>query len=244
MPNENFIHHLEEIFINWDDDADLMHTLILNYLSKPDGIRFDQIISNDKIEFKSGSLSTTSFSISSNGNIILYSTILNDKGNIILSSNNDSLLSKLSQGLSKTSDILLIENTGTTSDDMIFIKTNNVSYPKIAISSTDNIGIGISNPNALLHIHKNTTNSIIDIRLSDITTGSSSGILIAKDTTQNLIIDNQIVNGNIRFRINNNEILSLLTNGNIAKATPITTAGAIAFFRRASRKPFLTPNEE
>ena len=58
LPNENFIQHLEEIFINWDDDADLMHALILNYFSKPDGFRFDQIISKDKTEFAHSLINT------------------------------------------------------------------------------------------------------------------------------------------------------------------------------------------
>lgn len=58
LPNENFIQHIEEIFINWDDDADLMHALVLNYFSKPESFQFDPIISKDKIEFAHSLITT------------------------------------------------------------------------------------------------------------------------------------------------------------------------------------------
>ncbi len=31
LPNEDFINHLEENFIHWDDDADMMVTLMDNF---------------------------------------------------------------------------------------------------------------------------------------------------------------------------------------------------------------------
>jgi N utilization substance protein B len=34
LPNENFISHIEEHFINWDDDGEMMQTLVLNYFNK------------------------------------------------------------------------------------------------------------------------------------------------------------------------------------------------------------------
>jgi transcription antitermination protein NusB len=35
LPNEDFINHIEDHFINWDDDAEMMHSLVLAYLGKP-----------------------------------------------------------------------------------------------------------------------------------------------------------------------------------------------------------------
>lgn len=51
LPNENFIAHVEENFINWDDDAEMMSTLVLNFLNKPVGNPFTEIVSKEKIDF-------------------------------------------------------------------------------------------------------------------------------------------------------------------------------------------------
>ena len=51
LPNEDFINHLEENFINWDDDAELMQTLILNYFNKPTPDVFSEILSKEKWDF-------------------------------------------------------------------------------------------------------------------------------------------------------------------------------------------------
>ncbi len=58
LPNENFISHVEELFINWDDDAELMHTLVLNYLNKFEGYDFTEILSKEKTDFAQGLLKT------------------------------------------------------------------------------------------------------------------------------------------------------------------------------------------
>ncbi len=58
LPNEDFIHHVEEKFINWDDDAELMHTLVTNYLSKPGSHSFTELISKEKWDFAKGLLKT------------------------------------------------------------------------------------------------------------------------------------------------------------------------------------------
>ena len=51
LPNEEFIIHVEELFINWDDDAILMQTLVLNYFNKPTEISFVNILSQEKADF-------------------------------------------------------------------------------------------------------------------------------------------------------------------------------------------------
>jgi len=51
LPNENFISHIEDHFIHWDDDADMMNQMILNFLQKPGSYNFQDIISKEKREF-------------------------------------------------------------------------------------------------------------------------------------------------------------------------------------------------
>jgi transcription antitermination protein NusB len=59
LPNENFISHLEEHFINWDDDAEMMELLVLNYLQKPGSYNFGPVLSKEKLDFAKGLLQTT-----------------------------------------------------------------------------------------------------------------------------------------------------------------------------------------
>ena len=58
LPNEDFISHLEEHFINWDDDAEVMHTLVLNYFNKPGAHPFTDILSKEKRDFAKSLLNT------------------------------------------------------------------------------------------------------------------------------------------------------------------------------------------
>jgi N utilization substance protein B len=51
LPDENFINYMEEHFINWDDDAELMHSIMMSYLSKPIPSIFKSILSDEKREF-------------------------------------------------------------------------------------------------------------------------------------------------------------------------------------------------
>ena len=59
LPNENFISHVEEHFINWDDDAEMMNILILNFLQKPASYNFNEFVSKEKWDFAKGLLETT-----------------------------------------------------------------------------------------------------------------------------------------------------------------------------------------
>ena len=58
LPNEDFINHMEENFIHWDDDAEMMNLLVLNFLQKPAHGGFTEIVSKDKWEFAKGLLET------------------------------------------------------------------------------------------------------------------------------------------------------------------------------------------
>ncbi|HMG81409.1 MAG TPA: transcription antitermination factor NusB [Ferruginibacter sp.] len=58
LPNEDFISHVEELFINWDDDAEMMSVLVLSFLQKPANYNFDHILSNEKWLFAKELLET------------------------------------------------------------------------------------------------------------------------------------------------------------------------------------------
>jgi N utilization substance protein B len=58
LPNELFIGHLEENFINWDDDADMILNLFKGYLNKPASLNFKEIVAPDKWEFAKSLLHT------------------------------------------------------------------------------------------------------------------------------------------------------------------------------------------
>lgn len=58
LPNEDFISHLEENFIHWDDDAEMMNLLVLNFLQKPSNHDFAEMVSKEKLEFARSLLQT------------------------------------------------------------------------------------------------------------------------------------------------------------------------------------------
>jgi N utilization substance protein B len=51
LPNENFTDHLEDHFVHWDDDADMMVLMMLNFLQKPSTYNFLELISEEKLAF-------------------------------------------------------------------------------------------------------------------------------------------------------------------------------------------------
>lgn len=58
LPDEDIISHLEEHFINWDDDAEMMNLLVMNFLQKPSNHNFGEMLSKEKWEFAKGLLQT------------------------------------------------------------------------------------------------------------------------------------------------------------------------------------------
>ena len=58
LPNEDFISHMEEHFINWDEDAEMMDQLVLNFLQKPTSYDFGEITSKEKLDFAKKLLET------------------------------------------------------------------------------------------------------------------------------------------------------------------------------------------
>lgn len=59
LPNESFINHLEELYTNWDDDADMMDQLMLNYIQKPGSYDLQEMLSQEKWDFAKSLLTTT-----------------------------------------------------------------------------------------------------------------------------------------------------------------------------------------
>lgn len=59
LPNEDFINHLEENFIHWDDDGEMMQQLVLTFLSKPGSYSFGEMVSKEKLDFAKSLLQTT-----------------------------------------------------------------------------------------------------------------------------------------------------------------------------------------
>jgi len=58
LPNELFETFIEDIFTNWDDDAEMMNKLLVSYLNKPQSINFQEMLSNEKWEFAKGLVQT------------------------------------------------------------------------------------------------------------------------------------------------------------------------------------------
>ena len=58
LPNELFEAHVTELYMNWDDDIDMISQLLLGYISKPQSLNFQEIISKEKWEFARGLLLT------------------------------------------------------------------------------------------------------------------------------------------------------------------------------------------
>lgn len=58
LVDEVFISNLEENFINWDDDADLVVQTLRNFIQKPFTANFTEVISPDKWDFAKNLLTT------------------------------------------------------------------------------------------------------------------------------------------------------------------------------------------
>jgi N utilization substance protein B len=58
LPNPDFIAHVEELYVQWDDDAENMIAILSNCLQKPEAFRFDNIIGREKSEYAFGLLKT------------------------------------------------------------------------------------------------------------------------------------------------------------------------------------------
>jgi transcription antitermination protein NusB len=51
LADEDFTTELEEHFVNWSDDAEMLIALLNSFLQKPSGFKFDEIIGDEKWQF-------------------------------------------------------------------------------------------------------------------------------------------------------------------------------------------------
>ena len=51
MANEDFTQYTEDIFNNWDDDADMLRLLIFHFLQKPGSFKASEMVGKEKSEF-------------------------------------------------------------------------------------------------------------------------------------------------------------------------------------------------
>lgn len=58
MNNDDFINHIEDIFLNWDDDTEMIAVLMNTFFQKPLAFDFSQLISPEKWEFAENLLKT------------------------------------------------------------------------------------------------------------------------------------------------------------------------------------------
>ena len=59
LPNQNFTDHLEDFFVHWDDDADMMVLMMENFLQKPTTYNFLELISEEKLDYSKKLAQTT-----------------------------------------------------------------------------------------------------------------------------------------------------------------------------------------
>ena len=59
LPNEFFLSLLEENFTNWDDDGEMVMMLVQNFIQKPAGYNFQEMLRKEKWQFAKELLETT-----------------------------------------------------------------------------------------------------------------------------------------------------------------------------------------
>ena len=51
LPNDHFLSDTEEKFIHWDDDAEMMITLLTGFFQKPASFNFEEMVGKEKMDF-------------------------------------------------------------------------------------------------------------------------------------------------------------------------------------------------
>jgi len=51
LVNDDFIQHIEELYINWDDDGEMIQSIVMNYLSKARNFAFNDFLAQEKQQF-------------------------------------------------------------------------------------------------------------------------------------------------------------------------------------------------
>lgn len=58
LANDDFISHMDDHFIHWDDDAEMMNQLVMNFLQKPGNADFQDMLGEEKRKFANDLLQT------------------------------------------------------------------------------------------------------------------------------------------------------------------------------------------
>jgi len=58
MADESITYAIEELFIDWDDDAEMIYQMVLNFLSRPESLDTKEIIGRDKNQYATQLLKT------------------------------------------------------------------------------------------------------------------------------------------------------------------------------------------
>lgn len=58
LPDENFVSHIEDHFTNWDDDAEMINQLMMNFLQKPSSFSLTEMVGEEKWKFAKSLLLT------------------------------------------------------------------------------------------------------------------------------------------------------------------------------------------
>lgn len=105
-------------------------------------------------------------------------------------------------------------------ENLSIISGNSFTNPSIQILANRNVGLGITNPTALLHLHNPTASGETRISFSDTSSGTTitDGFAIIKEASEDVAIWNY-ENNAIRFGTNNLERLRIVNDGNIAIGT-------------------------
>lgn len=92
-------------------------------------------------------------------------------------------------------------------------------YSALTINSNNYVGIGIINPQSLLHLHSSNNSTDIRIKMTDNTTGTANdGVAIIKTTAQDMSLINY-ENANMLFYTNNIERMIIKNDGNVGIGT-------------------------
>jgi hypothetical protein len=140
----------------------------------------------------------------------------------LIRNNNSTASSGMGQMGTNNIDIPYLTNKTfiTSSTDLSLLTNNGFINPTLQLLGNRNVGLGITNPTALLHLHNPTALGEVRMSFSDISSGTTitDGFAIIKEAAEDVAIWNY-ENNAIRFGTNNNERIRILNDGKVGIGT-------------------------